>query len=221
MRTTWMIVGLVVLLGSPVFGQWVPIKGTRTSTIQIIGTDGRVTSHRETHERYFRSSSGSILIQHVAEDGGNRAASGLLLDSGNSGKSYQVDYSGAVANDLHRPAKPVPARTGADLATAKQQEELEESTYNGMKCLIASIKITGSDGKKTTIGKGWAVPDYNFLMVKEDTIRPLPDGRYVHTVREMGDLEAGVEPDPALFATDSSAIKRARTITVPHKAPQP
>jgi hypothetical protein len=213
MRAIWLMTGVVVLLGSSVYGQWVPIKGTRTTTIQIIGTDGRVTSHQETHERYFRSSSGSILIQHVADDGSNRATTGLLLDSGRSGKSYQVDYAGGAVNDLHRPAKRVPARTRADLATAKQQKELEDCTISGVQCVIASIKIVGSDGKKTTIGKGWSLPDYNFLMVKEDTIRSLPDGRYVHTVREMQDLEAGVEPDSALFGTDANSIKGAATVT--------
>jgi hypothetical protein len=185
--------------------------------VETISANGRVTDHRETQERYHRASSGSILIQQMANDGSNVPTSAVLLDHGKTGKTYSLNYQTGAVVDKHRPARPMPPKTRSDLPSAKNQNSTAEETINGVRCVAAPVYMVNANGTRTLIGRGWAAPDYNFLMVKQDTVRPLPDGRRIHVVRQMRNITAGVEPDATLFRLDSDSVKRARIVAPPVK----
>ena len=213
MRVKWWIAASLLCLGCPAWAQWVPLNGTQTSTTQVLSADGRVISHRETQERYFRSSSGSVLVQQIADDGTNLPTSGLLLDHGNTRKSYVVDYRAAKAIDKHRPAPASAPMTQAKLPVllAPGQSAPAEEQVNGVRCVIIPIYVQNPNGSRKLIGRAWAAPDYNYAMMKEDSTRTLPDGRLIHTSRELKNVTAGVEPDAVLFATDAASVRQART----------
>ena len=207
----------LMLCGCPAFGQWVPLSGTQTSTVETLSADGRVTGHRVTKERYYRASSGSVLVQQMANDGSNVPAAGTLIDYGKTGKTYSLNYRSGAAVDKHRPARPMRPMTRADLAPPSEKNGMREETVKGVRCVVAPVYKVNANGTRTLIGHGWAAPEYNFLMVKQDTVRSLSDGRMVHVVREMENVTAGAEPEPRLFKLDPDSVKRARII-VPPKA---
>jgi hypothetical protein len=212
MRTGLLVViAFLALFPCCVFGQWIPVSANETSTEDVIGPDGQVTSHRVVKQRYYRSSSGSILVQDIANDGTNAAMTAFLLDYSNTLRSYVINYQGLRAIDNQRPLRKLPAPwTRADIHNDKI---LGEEVVEGIPCVILPIYAHyGFRGPPVLIGKAWVAPDYNHLIVKEDSTDPQPGGISVHLVRELHDISAGIEPDPALFATDAESLKRAAAL---------
>ena len=221
MRISWLPLLLLAVFGGRAFAQWVPLSGTQTTTVRISTADGKTTSYEQHVERFYRKSNGSVLIQQIPNDGSNTPVSAILLDQGGTHKSYDLDYVGGRAVDRHRPAENAPPQTRAFLAAAKPENRLPEATVNGIRCVVKPVSLATADGSLKTIGKVWLAPDYNFLLIKENTVQPLPGGGAMHIARELHNLSVGVEPDATLFATDMAAIKRARTLSVPRVQKKP
>jgi hypothetical protein len=208
----WQYLAMIAVFCCPAFGQWTPVSASQTTTVQVISADGKITSHREQHERYYRKASGSVLIQEIADDGSNLPVSAVLLDHGKTHRSYKLDYVLGTADDKHQPAQSAPPRTGAYLAAAEPGHQLPEATVNGIHCVVVPASLYNAKGGKEVVGRVWLAPEYNFLLIKEDTLHPLPGGGHLHVMREMQGIIGGVEPDDLLFATDAQSIQRARMI---------
>jgi hypothetical protein len=201
--------------------QWVPLSSTQTTTVQVTTAAGKTISYEQRVERYHRKSNGSVLIQQIPNDGSNTPVSAILLDQAGTHKSYKLDYVNGVAVDRHRPVDSALPRTRAFLAAARPEDRPPEETVNGIRCVVKPVSLVQPDGSLKTIGKVWLAPDYNFLLIKEDTMHPLKGGGSMHIAREVHNLAAGVEPDDALFARDAETIKRARTLSGPQSRQKP
>jgi hypothetical protein len=183
--------------------------------MEVTSADGKKISYEQRREHYYRKSNGSLLIQQIPNDGSNTPTTAILLDNGKTHRSYKVDYVNGVAVDRHRPAQADTPRTRAFLAAAKPEDRPREETVNGIRCVVKPVSLVNPDGSLKTIGKVWLAPDYNFLLIKENTMHPLPGGGYMHITREVHNVLTGAEPDDALFATDAPTIKRARALSGP------
>jgi len=220
MRAYWRAVVLavmVVFFCGAALAQWMPVSGAQTSTVETISSSGKLINHQESTERYFRRSSGSVLIQKMANDGSNLPKSATLLDNGNTGKSYSINYETGAVVDKHRPARPY---TSSDLLPASAGSGLQQETVNGVPCVVVPSYRMNPDGTKTLLGRAWLAPQYNYLMIKEDSIHPSSNGGAVHIHKELHDITGGIEPDAALFKVDATSVKRARTITPTGNKPQ-
>jgi hypothetical protein len=208
-----------VLACGVAYGQWVPVSSSQTTTLETVSAKGRVLSHQEQRQQYYRKSDGSVLVQNLAQDGSNQPVSALLVDRGNSGRTYALDYTHGSAVDKHQPAVAAAPKTRADLAAMEAHTRLQGDTVNGVSCVVAPVSLVNADGSKTVIGHVWLAPDYNYFVMKEDTLHPLRDGSYVHITRQTQNLQAGTEPDSALFAKDKASVKRVRALAAPHAKP--
>jgi hypothetical protein len=196
----------------PAGAQWMPLSAGQTSTITTVSSEGKVINQEQTQERYFRRSSGSVLIQQMAGDGSNLPKRATLLDNGKSGRSYSLDYETGAAIDKHRPSR---LSGGAGPLPPEAAGGLPQETVQGVPCVVVPSYAVGANGKRTLIGRVWLAPQYNYLMVKEDSLHPLPGGGAVRIQRELHEINAGVEPDDALFSVDKASVKRARAIAPP------
>jgi hypothetical protein len=213
MRAHWraaFVVFTVLLSGGMAWAQWMPVSGAQTSTLDTISADGKIVNHQESRERYFRRSSGSVLIQQMADDGSNLPKRATLLDNGGTGKSYSINYETGVAVDRHRPARPY---TSSDLLPASAASGMRQETVNGVPCVVVPSYRQNPDGTKTLLGQAWLAPQYNYLMIREDSVHPSPGGGSVHVHKELRNITGGVEPDAALFKADTASVKRARYMT--------
>jgi hypothetical protein len=202
---------IVLLAAEAVVAQWAPVSAKQVTTTDIIsGT--RVKSHRVVRERYVRASSGAFLIQHLTADG-KTPKTATLFDSAKTHNSYLLDYQGASAVDLRRPVKIPPPPPKGNLSPEQKKEIIGEENVHGVHCLISPLYAFDASGNKRMIGRVWAAPDYDFLMVRQDSTQVLADGNVMHIVRELQEISAGTEPDSALFTIDPVSIKKAATIT--------
>ncbi len=211
----------LVAFSGCVFAQWVPVSHSQTTTVETIGADGKTISREQRRERFYRKSNGSVLIQQIPNDGSNTPLSAILLDAGKTHRSFTLDYVSGIATDRHRPAENTAPQTREFLEKAAPENRPPEQTVNGIQCVVKPVSLATPDGSFKTIGKVWLAPDYNFLVIKEDTMHPLHGGGYVHITREAHNVTAGVELDEALFATDEQSIKRARAISGPKPRRKP
>ena len=210
MRIVYWILGLAVFGSGLAFGQWVPVSSSNTTTMEVVSANGRVLSHQEQQQRYYRKSDGTVLVQQLSGDGSNVPVSAMLLDRANGGRTYQLDYKRGSAVDQHQPAGSEAPKTRADLDSVKPRTPLHTDTVNGVRCVVAPVSLANADGGKTVIGHVWLAPDYNYMVMKEDTLHPLRDGTHIHIMQEARNVRAGAEPGALLFATDKASLKQVR-----------
>lgn len=201
---------------TPALAQWVPVTATETTTIDVTDSAGKLTSHRVAHDRYFRSQSGSILVQHLSGPAGDKLESATLLDYGNTGKAYAIAYNDLAVMEKGRALAPAFPRTRADIRPEYEKNILGRESLQGIECLILPVYSYDRQTRSERLsGRVWVAPDFNFVVLKEDSTEVSPDGSLVHIVKEKKHVRIDVEPDRVLFSTDKQSLKQALTLPPP------
>jgi hypothetical protein len=204
MRSASLTALLLMALSGAAAAQWVPVSGRIVTTTQVLNADGSIANKWTTSSRYSRSSSGSVLVQHIGRSG--KPATATLLDYGGSQKVFTFAYQNGQVVDKHLPLdRGYASHPPTGITNVQKTISLGTDKVNGVDCFIVPVYDVGPNRTRVLIGKAWLAPAYNNLVMREDTVRTSPFGGKRHIVKEMK-ISSQNEPDASLFSTDRKVV---------------
>jgi hypothetical protein len=213
-----------VTLGSIIFiamgtvlcqSQVTPVVAKQRTIQDVLDSQGKVVSHKETLAEFLRNSDGSTLTKNYSSAGGKSSIrSGQLADYSLQ-KVYAINYEKSEAvpiAELHDGPHPE--------YLANTRTSLGEETINGIRCHIHSVYVT-IDGEKHQVGKTYDSAECG-LRIKQDAIIEPPGGPRTHLVEQLYDIQI-VDPDPKEFKLEKFSFleKRPAACPKPGAAPSP
>jgi hypothetical protein len=193
-KTGW-LVAVLLLGGSCVYAQSVPVTATITLNTDVYSSGQKVASHVRVGN-YYRRSDGSVLEQWESVDGDASKAAGILSLAGGAA-SYTLNYATRTA--VQGPASSavnsaMPAK--AVSATSSSQQ----SNVGGIPCILSPVKPQGAShsGPGSAVGQACVATKYN-LVLRRDLTYTGTDGRTYHEVYVMSPVQPNVAPNPNLF----------------------
>jgi hypothetical protein len=193
--------------------QWVPVSGRIVTTTEVLKADGTVESKWTTASQYVRSSSGSVLVQHVGRSG--KPGTATLLDYGSLQKAYTLTYQNGQVVDNHLPLdRQYAAHPPVGMTEAQKKILIGADKVNGVDCFVVPVYDIGPNRTRVFIGKAWLAPAYNNLVMREDVVRTTPFGGKKHILKEMKITNQN-EPDRSLFSTDRKAVASHWKVAAP------
>jgi hypothetical protein len=207
---------ILIVMGTVVCqSQVTPLVANQRTIQDVLDSQGKVISHKETLAIFLRNSDGSTLTKSYSSAGGKSSIrSGQLVDYGRQ-KVYAINYEKSEAvpiADLHDGPHPE--------YLANTRTSLGEETVNGIRCLIHSVYVT-IDGEKHQVGKTYDSAEYG-LRIRQDAIIEPPGGPRTHLVEELYGIQT-VDPDPKEFKLEKFFFleKRPAARPKPGAAPSP
>lgn len=196
MRRGLLLVIFVGLSSASAFAQWVPVTAKIKEMRETV-VNGKTVEIQTLEGSYYRKSDGSVLKELRPAAGSSGTQRGSLVDH-KSMTTYQLDLVSrtAIARPLVIPggADPtIPPRAPARPASVRH------AVVGGVSCAVLPARVRSGPGGTPRPAGEVCISDEFSLLLKNESVQSLPDGRTIRAVFELSDVRTYVEPEESLF----------------------